>query len=329
MGKPSILVTCAGRRVELVHAFQAALSRMGGGRVVAADCNPTAPTLSVADGIVFLPTLNDECAYVAALKAAIREHEAMLVVPTIDTELPLLARHRSELESQTGTRVLVSPVDCIDICADKAKTACFFEEHGVAHASTWRGRGEVEETGPDFPLIVKPARGSSSQNVFVARNRRELDFFLDYVNDPVIQKLLVGQEYTIDGLLDFDSQFVAAVARKRLAVRAGEILKGQIDCNAKVIDASHRALEALGTLGAIGPITLQGFLCSDGEFRFTEINPRFGGGAPMSFAAGADYADWLSRVAAGLPQPLFNTIRNGAVFSRFDSTVEIQQSLVR
>ena len=43
------------------------------------------------------------------------------------------------------------------------------------------------------------------------RNRRELDFFLDYVDEPVVQEYLAGPEYTIDVLCDFER--TAAVHR--------------------------------------------------------------------------------------------------------------------
>jgi carbamoyl-phosphate synthase large subunit len=172
-------------------------------------------------------------------------------------------------------------------------------------------------------LVVKPADGSSSQNVFVARTERELDFFLDYVPNAIAQERLEGLEYTVDALLGFDSGFVAAVPRRRLAVRAGEILKGRIDLSQPVIDASRRLLGHLGAIGAIGPLTLQGFLCPDGVFRFTEINPRFGGGLPMTVAAGADFPAWICRAAAGIAPPEISRVRDGAVFSRFDSMVEI------
>jgi len=320
----NILVTCAGRRVELVNAFKRAVAALGGGCVVAADCRHDAPALAFADRAAFLPPLSKEDDYVDALAAAARACGASLVVPTIDTELPLLARNRGLVERESGARVVVSSAECVGICADKRRTADFFAENAIPCAETWKDMAAVAAANPEFPLVVKPAHGSSSMDVFVARDRRELDFFTGYVREPVVQRLLTGREYTVDALVDFNSRPVAAVPRQRLAVRAGEILKGRIDLEPRVLAASQRLLGILAAHGAIGPVTLQGFLCDDGEFRFTEVNPRFGGGAPMSFAAGADFALWLCRVAAGLqPQDLSN-VRDGILFSRFDSTVEVK-----
>ena len=46
-------------------------------------------------------------------------------------------------------------------------------------------------------------------------------------------------------------------------------------------------------------MTIQCFLSDTGEISFIEINSRFGGGVPLSFAAGADYADALSDMING------------------------------
>ncbi|MBR0057067.1 MAG: ATP-grasp domain-containing protein, partial [Kiritimatiellae bacterium] len=261
----------------------------------------------------------------ASLAAAAARTGAALVVPTIDTELPLLARRRQWLEERCGATILVSSPECVETCFDKGLTALFLSACGIPGAATWRGRDEAEAARPPLPLVVKPARGSSSHGVFVVRTARELDFFLDVVEDPVVQALLDGQEYTIDALLDFDGGYVAAVPRRRLAVRDGEILKGMIDLDGRVTAASRRLLAALGELGAAGPLTLQGFLCRDGEFRFTEVNPRLGGGAPMTFAAGADYPGWLCSAATGRPAPdiPLDGVRDGALFTRFDTTIEV------
>lgn len=322
----NVLITCAGRRVELTRAFISALRGMGGGgRVFAADCRRDAPALSVADGAVILPPLSFADNYLLSLEAAIKDNGVSLVVPTIDTELALLAEWREWLEERTGAKILVSSPECVAVCADKGRTAAFFAEHGIPCPKTWRGRAETDAGHPQLPLVVKPADGSSSQNVFVARTERELDFFLDYVPNAIAQSRLEGREYTVDALLGFDSGFVAAVPRQRLAVRAGEILKGRIDLSQPVIDASRRLLGALGAIGAIGPMTLQGFLCPDGIFRFTEINPRFGGGLPMTVAAGADFPAWVCRAAAGLAPSDLSRIRDGAVFSRFDSMVDVTE----
>ena len=321
--KANVLITCAGRRVELVRAFKAARDALGlEGRVFCADCDPAAPALAFADGAFLMPSLHD-ASYIPALEDCVRRNDISLVIPTIDTELALLASARDNFTAKTGARIVVSPPKLIGLCRDKAATARLLSDNTIAVPETWTSRAEIREAAPQFPLIVKPADGSSSKDVFMARDWRELDFFMGYVLKPVVQRCLEGVEYTIDIFFDFDSRPVIAVPRRRIAVRGGEILRGRVEMPPQVLEAVQPLLALLSDLGAIGVITAQGFLCFDGVFRFTEINPRFGGGAPMSIAAGADFPKWLLMLATGTALPAAPAIRAGAAFSRFDQMVEV------
>ena len=40
-------------------------------------------------------------------------------------------------------------------------------------------------------------------------------------------------------------------------------------------------------------ITIQCFLTPSAGIKFIEINPRFGGGAPLAIEAGADFPKWI------------------------------------
>lgn len=59
---------------------------------------------------------------------------------------------------------------------------------------------------------------------------------------------------------------------------------------------------------------------NSGDDYYIEINPRFGGGAPLSMKAGADSAIALLDVLSG-KQPSKAEILNGAIYSRFDQSV--------
>ena len=57
---PSVLLTCAGQRADIVRAFRDALERRGeGGRVIVSDLDPLSPSLFSADLVVELPAVDD------------------------------------------------------------------------------------------------------------------------------------------------------------------------------------------------------------------------------------------------------------------------------
>lgn len=318
--KANILITCAGRRVELVKCFAAARDALGlEGKIFCCDADTSAPALRFADEARIIPRV-DSGKYIESIIEIAKQDEISIIIPTIDTELAILAKAKNEILEKTGARVLISSPDVIAICRDKFATSQFLLENGFAVPKTYSTE-EIATGKYEFPLFIKPCDGSSSINAFKVRNKRELEFFLDYVKNPIVQECATGQEYTIDAFADFDSRFIAAVPRKRLATRSGEILKGQISLNATIVAEVRRLISLLKP---IGPITIQGFLSDDGAFRFTEINPRFGGGVPMSIVAGADFCKWVYMLLSE-QTPVPATIRDGIIFSRFDQTIEILQ----
>ena len=79
--------------------------------------------------------------------------------------------------------------------------------------------------------------------------------------------------------------------RKRIFVRAGEINKGVTEKNV-LLGFIKKHLSVIE--GAVGCLTMQFFVARDSKRVIgIEINPRFGGGFPLSDAAGAHYPKYL------------------------------------
>lgn len=317
--KINVLILSCGRRVELVKAFKEARDRLGiNGTVIGADCCDTAPALYFADRFYIIPKIGADD-YFSNLKQIIEKEKISLVVPTIDTELLVLSKLKSEFEN-LGAKLLVPSCDVVKICNDKKLTAEFFEKNGFNYPKTLL-EDDCEAYGGEFPLIIKPCDGSSSKNVFKINTKEELRFFKKYIPDHIVQKFVTGQEYTVDVLTDFNGKLIYTVPRKRISVRGGEILKGQIDKNKIVIEETKRLIEKLG---AIGQLTIQGFLGCDNKFSFIEINPRFGGGAPMSIKAGANFCEVLYRLLKGEEISFLNDYQDGQIIVRFDDSIVLK-----
>lgn len=315
----NILILSAGRRVELVKCFQSARDRLGlSGKVIAADIARSAPSLQFADKKIILPRIASD-GYIQSLIDGCNENDVALVVPTIDTELEILAKNKAKIERATKAKILVSNYESVAMCCDKNKTAQYFQEHGFGYPRVITD-ADLKNKDYAFPLFIKPENGSSSVNAFKINGERELRFFLKYVDKPIVQEYIDGTEYTVDCFCDFDGKVITVVPRIRLATRSGEVLKGKIDKNAEIIADVKRLLQ---TVGFIGQITVQCFLCADKTIKYVEINPRFGGGAPMSIAVGADSCERLYRLLTGEKLEYFEDYEDGVVFSRFDTSVRI------
>ena len=291
----NIFMTCAGRRVGLLQAFASAVHPRNG-IVVAGDMDGLAPTLFLADAAVRMPAL-DAPNYVARLEDTIREFNIRLIVPTIDTELLLLANNREYL-SQLGCVTLVSAASLITVLRDKYAMAQLFANNGISVPSSWVP-GEIDGKVLPDSVIVKPRDGSASKHIYRVE-RQPLDAILPMVPNPMVQEIIEGQEITVDGLLDLDGRCVHYVPRLRVKVIGGESVESVTIDDKDLRDWLLAIFEILGRMGGIGPMTIQAFLTARGPV-LSEINPRFGGGVPLAFASGGHYPEWILQMLEGKP----------------------------
>jgi carbamoyl-phosphate synthase large subunit len=139
-----------------------------------------------------------------------------------------------------------------------------------------------DEKGPqDF--IIKPKYGFGSKNL---QRVKVTDETYPIPDNYIAQEFIEGQEYTCDLVSDRRYSVVSLVARRREAVRGGEIQQGEI-VNHLHMFGSFAAISK--ELCMIGPWCVQ-YILRDSHAYFIEINPRFGGGVPITARAGQDHA---------------------------------------
>jgi carbamoyl-phosphate synthase large subunit len=287
----NILMTAASRRVPLLRAFQAALHAHGRGKVVVTDIDPSSPAVHLADRAYRVPISSDP-GYVDALLEICAGEKIGLVVPTIDDELEIVANARPRFEA-AGAVLACSPAETAALCNDKYRTCAHLTAHGVDAAVSWLP-GEIPADAPET-LFIKPRVGRGGVGAHLIRNRRELDFFLDYVSNPVVQEFLEGPEFTIDIFWDWDGKPLSIVPRERALVRAGVIDRGRTVRNPALMELGKRVAAAIPFAG---PVNVQCRMRGKTAVVF-EINPRFSGGIPLTIAAGADFPAMLVQLALG------------------------------
>jgi carbamoyl-phosphate synthase large subunit len=321
----AVLFTCIGRRVSLLRCFQNAAGKLGlRASFYGTDTSPLSPALQLCDR-AFLVEPTTHAGYIDQLLSLVRKHHVNLLVPTTDLDLRSLAHHTPQFE-QRGCRVLVSDPDVIDACQDKRRTFGFLKKNGFGTPATMSVRTALaaDRRGElTWPCFLKQWDGSASRGNAVAHNRAELRFFARRIPNAICQEFMEGVEYTCDAYVDFQRRVRCIVPRRRIEVRAGEVSKAQVVKHPEIMSQARRVVELLGA--GPGVITLQLFVTRDNEVRFTEINPRFGGGAPLSIRAGADFPRWILQELTG-PQPriVFDGFTDGLVMLRYDAEVWVQ-----
>jgi carbamoyl-phosphate synthase large subunit len=310
----NVLITAGSRRVPLVQAFQAALLEHGSGTVVVTDVDPSSPSVHAADRCYRVPYSNDP-EYVDALIDICLTDRIGLVVPTVDDELEVVARARRRF-CDVGATVACSPTETAAICNDKYRACLYLRERGVDAAQSW-----LPEQLPDDPpdvLFIKPRRGRGSVGAHLIRNRREREFFLTYVNDPVVQEFLQAPEYTIDMLCDWHGTPLSIVPRERTVIRAGVSDRGRTLKHEGLMTLAQRVADALPFHG---PVNIQCRMRGATPV-VIEINPRFSGGIPLTIAAGADFASMLLQLARGdRLQPALGQFRADLWMTKYDAAI--------
>ena len=312
-----ILFTGVGRRIELLQAFRnAALVLNKDLKIYGADMAGTAPALAYCDDARRVVSMKDP-QYIDNLLRICTDDHIDLLIPTIDTDLLVLSENKEKFE-RIGTRVMISAPDKIRICRDKNHTSQFFVDCGL-HAPMPVNEWRKYQSG--FPAFIKPKDGSSSIHAFKVENEEELKVFAGQVEDYIVQPFVSGREYTIDIFCGWNGEPISIVPRERLQIRSGEVLKTQICMDQTMI---HEAMALCEVFKPCGPITVQLIRDDAGIDWYIEINPRFGGGAPLSMKAGARSAETILKLLDG-EEPEIQQISDGAIYSRFDQSVCITE----
>ncbi len=322
MREVNVLILSAGRRVELVQSFQKAAKRLNiKSNVVAGDCSKTAPAIYFADKKAILPRIS-EPNYINEIINVCKREDVKLVIPTIDTDLLLLSEEKERIESESGAVVLISNTEVVSICRDKINTQRFLEENGFKIPRMY-SEVELDSEELKFPLFIKPKSGSSSINTFKVNNLEELRTYRSLIREPIVQDYMEGKEFTVDVFLGFNGNLISIVPRLRMATRSGEISKGKIIKDNEIIKDIKRLVQVLKP---IGHITVQLMKTNKG-IEYIEINPRFGGGAPMSIQSGADSCENLYRLLMGEKLEYNENYRDSIMFLRFDNSICVDENL--
>lgn len=313
----NILITSAGRRVSLLQIFQREARNIdAASKIFATDLQPElSAACQVADSCFDVPEATDPD-YVSLLTDICTNNKIDLLIPNIDIELLIIAQNKGTLE-EIGVKTVISDPELIETCHDKRQTIGFFKEMNISTPQI------LDKKNFQYPVYAKPYDGSGSQENYIIKDETELE---DYHLDN--EKLLFFEyldhdthdEFTLDLYYDRQSELKCVVPRKRLKVIEGEVNKGLTIKN-ELIPFVWERLSYIP--GARGCLTLQLFRNRiTGKISGIELNPRFGGGYPLSYRAGANYPKWLIKEYI-LDQPVrqFDNWENNLLMLRYDAEV--------
>jgi len=310
----NILITSAGRRVDLVNIFKDELKKINPSyKVYAIDHKPElSAACYIADNSFKSPKVSDK-EYIEFIIQLCRKHDIRLVIPTIDFDLPVLSKHRKTMED-LGIEVIVSNETFIDYTSNKEFTNKLFNKIGIDTPKIY------SKYNLTYPCFVKPVDGSSSKGIYVLHDESFLSQDIFENSKNIFTEFIDStyEEYTIDIYFDRHGDLKCYVPRKRIETRAGEV--------SKALTTKGHLYQLLGDKlrkmrGARGCVTLQVFFNeSEKILKAIEVNARFGGGYPLTYEAGGNFPEMiLKQYLLGKDIDLFENWEEDLLMLRYDS----------
>lgn len=281
----NVLILSCGTRNKIVQYFKRELA--GKGLVMATDCSELAPALYEADKHFIVPRMDDE-GYLDIILSICKEHGIKAVLSLIDPELSLLAKHKQDF-LDIGTTPIVSDYETVEMCFDKYRMYQFLVQSGFKTIKSYVDKEvfyeDIRSGVIDYPVFVKPVRGSASINISKAGSREEIELLFGRFDNLMIQEFMDGTEYGADVYIDMiSSEPVAIFTKEKLKMRAGETDKAVSVKDDKLFELIKDLVKVTGFRGIIDIDIFK----IDGEYYISEVNPRFGGGYPHAYECGVN-----------------------------------------
>lgn len=311
----NILVLSCGTRNKIIQYFKRELN--GAGKVIATDMSPNAPALYEADVHYIVPRMTAP-GYLDVIYDICRKEQVTGVLSLIDPELSLLALHEEEFHA-LGVTVIGSFYDLCERTLDKWQMFCWLKEHGYACAESYIDREafyrDVKAGKINYPVFVKPIRGSASIAISKVQDQETVDLLFEHADDLMIQEYLKGQEIGADCYIDMISgELISVFTKKKLVMRAGETDKSISFKDTELFALIERFVKEAGFRGQID---IDIFEC-EGKYYISEVNPRFGGGYPHAYEAGANHMKYIVNNLQGkVNEPQIGEYESGVIMMKY------------
>ncbi len=281
----NILILSAGTRNKIIQYFKKELE--GKGKVIATDCSSIAPAIYEADKYYITPRITEK-GYLEKILKICQDEKINALFTLIDPEISLISKNIQKFK-KLNILPIMSDYKQVEMCFDKYKMYKFLKQNNFNTAKSYIDKKEfykdLNENKINFPVFVKPVKGSASININKIESKEQLDVIWNKEDNLLIQEYMNGQEYGVDAYIDMISNEVVSIfIKKKIKMRAGETDKSISVKNEELFDLIKQFVKKVEFKGIIDI----DIFCKDNKFYISEVNPRFGGGYPHAYESGVN-----------------------------------------
>lgn len=204
-----------------------------------------------------------------------------------------------------GATPILSDYELVETCFDKYRMFELLTGMGIPTGQCYLSKEDFyrdrQKGRIDYPVFVKPVRGSASLNINKVSSDQELETLFHLYDDLMIQEFMDGQEYGADVYVDMISGKCTSIfVKKKIKMRAGETDKSVSVKNPELFELIRKFVEKCGFCGMIDIDLFE----IGGVFYISEVNPRFGGGYPHAYACGVNMPSQVLCNLSGRENPV-------------------------
>lgn len=253
--------------------------------VIATDIGPLNAALFRADeGHLMVPVESSDA--LERIIAQLKQLKADALMIGSEFDLAFFALHKQDIERETGTLIVVSSPETVDLADDKFLTAEFLRNNGLAYAPA-ANVGSIDQacdwaTQRGYPLILKTRRGTSSRHVHIIADETALREIFPSVPLPMVQELAgpvhpnLANEYTCSIFRCADGTLQGPFVSRR-TLRGGSSWLVEV---APRPEANDLMLRLGHLLPIMGSLNVQMMIHGGRAIPF-ELNARFSGTTPI------------------------------------------------
>lgn len=268
------------------------------------------------------PLVSDSGKYLKFIIEICDKHDIQYIIPLIDPEVDFLSSKKEFLYKQHGIIVCTSNETTVKLCRDKFQLQQFLDFINVDEIIPTKFLKNINTDKLDYPVIIKPNKGRSSQGFYIKNDLNELESFIktSNIDDYIIQPYIQGDILVVDVIRDPCSEQVICISRKEiLRNKSGAGMTVQIIQNKYLTDISTYIANKLRIVGSVCFEFI--YDESNEKLSFLEINPRFSGGVEFSNMAGYDIVLNHLRIFMGMPIDSKGKIKKMVITRKYEEYV--------